>query len=124
MSSGISLNSDLGITPSDLDPILKDTLLKMEENLSLEISKRIESLNNLTKELSNEISANGEININLILQELDKVNEDIERIKEGSKAMSNELKAVSSNINRINDIGNINCIWLRFIHIININNNL
>tara|TARA_B100000073_G_scaffold343780_1_gene349287 strand:- start:314 stop:1480 length:1167 start_codon:yes stop_codon:yes gene_type:complete len=87
---------------SDLDPILKDTLLKMEENLSLEISKRIESLNNLTKELSNEISANGEININLILQELDKVNEDIERIKEGSKTMSNELKAVSSNINRIN----------------------
>ena len=87
---------------SDLDPILKDTLLKMEENLSLEISKRIESLNNLTKELSNEISANGEININLILQELDKVNEDIERIKEGSKSMSNELKAVSNNINRIN----------------------
>ena len=87
---------------SDLDPILKDTLVKMEENLSLEISKRIESLNNLTKELSNEISANGEININLILQELDKVNEDIERIKEGSKSMSNELKAVSSNINRIN----------------------
>lgn len=87
---------------SDLDPILKDTLLKMEEKLSLEISKRIESLNDLTKELSNEISSNGEININLILQELDKVNEDIERIKEGSKTMSNELKAVSGNINRIN----------------------
>ena len=87
---------------SDLDPILKGTLLKMEENLNLEISKRIESLNNLTKELSNEISANGEINFNLILQELDKVNEDIERLKEDSKAMSNEVKDVSSTINRIN----------------------
>ena len=98
----------------EFQPLLSSSLEEIENKLSLQASNRFDNLNSLTKELSDNFSLSGEMNIDLILKELDYLDKEISELKSDSQAFQEQIEKTSYEQNKleekfseINSISNI-----------------
>ena len=74
----------------EVQPLLRNSLIEIENKLSVQVSDRIDNLKNLTKELSDDLSSSGEMNIDLI-KEIDNFNEEISKLKSANQDIQKQM---------------------------------
>ena len=74
----------------EFQPLL-NTLIEIENKVRLEVSNRFDNLNNLAKELSEDLSLSGEMNIDSIIKELDNLNEKINELKSANQDFQEQI---------------------------------
>ena len=79
----------------EFQPLLSSSLKEIENKLSLQVSNRFDNLNTLTKELSDNLSTSGEMNIDLILKELDYLDKEIGELKSDNRAFKEQIGKTS-----------------------------
>ncbi len=75
----------------EFQPLLNTSLIEIENKLRLEVSNRFDNLNNLAKELSEDLSLSGEMNIDPIIKELDNLNEKINELKSANQDFQEQI---------------------------------
>ena len=74
----------------EVQPLLRNSLIEIENKLSVQVSDKIDNLKNLTKELSDDLSSSGEMNIDLI-KEIDNFNEEISKLKSANQDIQKQM---------------------------------